>query len=358
MKRILIISLTVLLVLLIGTGTYIYTVINRMLNQIEETDGLVDEQGVPVTTHEDKGISPEAPNQEETGIVNILLIGMDRRLKTDAAHSDSMMIASIDKKKKTIKITSLMRDMYVPIPGKKDNRINTSFMWGGPALAVKTVNTNFNMNIEDYVAVDFYSLEEVIELVGGVPIEIKSKEIKRINEYIYEVNTLSGDPPSKDYITEPGLQTLNGRQAVAYCRVRHVGRDDFERTERQRRVLNELFKKGKSLGIAKAPELISTILKHVETSLDRSKILDLSLAMLGFNLPELEQFRIPADDAYTDEWVSDDMLVLKPDIEKNTKLLHEFIYGKKDEPDETETNRDTQNQDSQVADDSGDAEVE
>ena len=325
MKKFLIIILSVLLIILAGTGFYI----NSILDQVGKTAIIDKDTGEIVDTPEEKGISSNAPTIKETGIINILLMGNDRRSKEETGHSDSMMIASIDKKQKVVKITSLMRDMYVPIPGKKDNRINTAYLYGGPALSIKTVNTNFNMNIEDYISVDFFALEEIINQVGGVPIDIKKSEIKVINQYINNLNNISDGTEKADRITSSGLQTLTGRQAVAYSRVRYVGRDDFERTERQRKVLNEIFKAGKAISITKVPDLIGTFLPNVETSLSKAEILDIAIAMLGFNTQDIEQFRIPTDSTYKDEWVGE-MLVLKPDIEANKKLLHEFIFGAND----------------------------
>jgi LCP family protein required for cell wall assembly len=220
-----------------------------------------------------------------------------------------------------------MRDMYVPIPGRKDNRLNTAFGFGGPALAIKTINTNFNMNITDYISVDFFAMEGIIDLLGGIPIDVKRAEVSAINQYIDDLNKLCRDKTKAPHVSNAGLQTLSGRQAVAYARIRFVGRDDFERTERQRTILNEIFKQGKSISLTKVPELVNTVLPNVETSLSTREIVEMAIAMLGFTRPEIEQFRIPADLTYRDEWVSDTMLVLKPDIQKNKELLHEFIYG-------------------------------
>jgi LCP family protein required for cell wall assembly len=324
-KKAVIAVLTILLIGLTGAAGYIY----RMLDLVQESPLIDPDSGKPIS-HEPNarkkslGISDKAP-AGSTGVVNILLLGLDKRSKNEPGHSDAIMIASIDKINKNIKLTSLMRDMYVPIPGKKDNRINTAYFMGGPALAIKTINTNFNMNIEDYAVVDFFALENIINKVGGISIDIKKNEIKYINQYIDELNKISRDGIWAAHITNPGMQTLNGRQAVAYTRVRYVGRDDFERTERQRRVMNELYKQGMSLGITKLPDLAATILPGIETSLTKKEIINLAVAVLGFGKKDIEQFRIPVDGSFRDEYVGN-MLVLMPDLEENTRLLHEFIY--------------------------------
>lgn len=219
-----------------------------------------------------------------------------------------------------------MRDMYVSIPGRKDDKLNTAYFYGGPGLAIKTVNSDFKMNIEDYVAVDFFTFEKIIDFVGGVPINVKKAELKRLNLYIDELNEISDGEYIAPYVTTGGLHTLSGRQALAYCRIRHVGRDDFERTERQRKVLQELYTAGKSMSIDKILGFADILLPSVKTSLSKKEIIDLIVTVMGLDISELEQFRLPVDGLYVDKKIrGQDVLV--PDLEKNVQLLHEFIYG-------------------------------
>jgi LCP family protein required for cell wall assembly len=335
MRKVLITTLIILLAALVGAGAYVYNLLDMMPeSSFVDEDGTNIKDKSPEQQKEALGISEDTKTQEDTGVTNILLFGLDNRSENEKGHSDTIMIASIDRKNKSVKLTSLLRDMYVPIPGKKDNRINTAYFMGGPALAIKTVNSNFDMNIEDYVTVDFHAMELIIDLVGGIEIDIPQNEIKVINQYIDELNKISRDGSKTNRITKSGLQTLDGRQAVAYARNRYVGRDDFDRTARQRKVMSELFKKGMSISITKIPDLVTTVLPNVTTSLDKTEIIELAVTVLGFGKADIEQFRIPTDDGYTDEWVSDNMLVLKPKIEYNTKLLHEFIYGTEDGPED------------------------
>lgn len=322
MKKFIKIMLIIILVALLGSAGYIYT----LLDSIKEAGLVNPDTGKPIKDPSELGIGPSAPDSSETGVINIMLFGTDNRNKNQKSRSDAMMIASIDKNNKTVKITSLMRDMYVPIPGQQDNRINTAYIYGGPSLSIKTVNLLFNMDITDYISVDFFSLEMIIDEVGGVPIEVKKREVKEINKLARELDQIINDGTSTPPLTEAGLQVLSGRQAVSYSRIRSVGRDDFERTERQRRVLNELFKKGKSLPLTKVPGLVSKLLPEVETSLTKTEIVDLAVAMIGFSTSDIEQFRLPADGHYKDETIRK-MRVLNPNIEKNKELLHEFIYG-------------------------------
>jgi LCP family protein required for cell wall assembly len=317
MKKFFITALSILLVLLIGTATYIYI----LLEQIE---------GEPLTDYpnpepEELGISESAPKTSETGVTNILLFGLDARSQKEASRSDTIMIATIDKKNQAIKLTSLMRDMYIPIPGRDSNRINTAYAFGGPALAIKTVNTTFNLDIRYYATVNFFALEKVIDQVGGVSIDVKSKEIKYINQCINELNRLNKKTPSVSLLTNAGRQTLNGRQAVAYARIRKVGNSDYERTQRQRTLLVELFKKVKTVNPLKLPGVVAAILPHVETNVPKTEIISLGTAVLGFKNKDIQQYRLPVDGTFKPQRIRG-MDVLVPDIEKNTELLHNFLY--------------------------------
>lgn len=276
-------------------------------------------------SNEELGITTPIPEEESKGIVNIAFFGLDRRNPNINTRSDSIMVVSIDSKTEKIKITSLMRDMYVPVEGHGKTKITHAYAYGGAALAVKTINSNFGLDIRDYVTVDFFGLQKLIDKVGGVQIDVKKNEVNYVNGGVREVSAIEKDNNPK-YISGPGLQTLDGRQAVAYSRIRYVGHADYERTERQRRVLNQLFKKIKSQGAAKLPGTISSMLSYVETSLSNGEIMDLAMKTIKFNTTDLEENRLPIDGLFKSQKI-DGMAVLVPDIEANKKKLHEFIYG-------------------------------
>lgn len=260
---------------------------------------------------------------KNSGIINIVFFGLDTRSPNKNSRSDTIMLVSIDEKKQKIKVTSLMRDMYIPIPGKGKNRINAAYSFGGPSLALKTINTNFGLDIRDYVTVDFFGLEKLIDVIGGVNINVSDAEAKEINSYLDEINNITGKkvPPIKC-----GTQILNGRQAVAYCRIRYVGHADFERTERQRRVLNELLRKIKQNGITRLPKTISTILPYVRTNLSVGEVLKLGIKGINLKTDNIEQYRLPVDGTYKSQKING-MDVLVPNIDENKKKLYEFVYG-------------------------------
>ncbi|EYE89474.1 transcriptional regulator [Fervidicella metallireducens AeB] len=274
-------------------------------------------------SNEELGIVPEGKIDKE--IYNIALFGLDARNPDVSSRSDSIIVASVNRKAKNIKITSFMRDLYIPIPGHGENRINAAYAIDGAKLAVKTINQNFNLDIRDYITVNFEGLEKLVDAIGGVEIYVKKAEIPVLNKYLSELNKLQGNTVAD--IKKEGLQILNGRQAVAYSRIRYVGNGDYERTERQRRVLNQIYIKIKAQGMSKLPETISKVFPYVETSLSNTQILTLVTDIMGFNLTELEEYRIPVDKTFTPKKIKG-MAVLVPDIPKNKELLHKFIYEK------------------------------
>lgn len=316
-KRIIIVLILFVSVLLFGGVFYVYSILNKISTNKEE---------MPRTDAE-LGITPSPPKvqteekvevREKNNILNIVLFGLDRRNPDEDSRSDSIMIISIDNKNQKIKVTSLMRDMYVPIEGHEQTKLNSAYAYGSAPLAIKTINSNFGTDIRNYVTVDFFGFEKVIDRVGGVDINISDSEASEINTSL-AVPNVNG-----------GLQTLDGRQAIAYCRIRHVGNNDYERTERQRRVLNELFKKIKAQGILNLPGTISTMLPYVETSLSKGEIIDIAMKVISFNTNSIDQFRLPVD-GFFESTYRDARSVLVPDMEQNKNKLHEFIYGSLDQ---------------------------
>lgn len=262
-----------------------------------------------------------AEYEEEQGIINILLIGLDGRKNETYSNTDSIILATIDTNNKRVKLTSFMRDMYVPIPGRKDNRINSAFAAGGPELLLKTINNDFGLNLQYYASINFGAFQELVEKLGGVEVDVKEKEIKEINKYIMEVNGSNGT-----LLTTPGFQTLNGQQALSYCRIRHVGNNDYERTERQRRVLTELIKKAKKTSIVKLPELFTAVLPYVKTNLQTTRIMNLAYTVYRFGNIPVDNMRIPYDGTFEGRKIRG-MDVLVPDLEKNAAMLDRFIFS-------------------------------
>ncbi|MBO5872688.1 MAG: LCP family protein, partial [Clostridia bacterium] len=232
------------------------------------------------------------------GIINIALFGIDsRKVGSFKGLSDSIMILSLNTDTGKINIISVMRDSLVEIPGKKVNKINSAYNAGGPALAIKTLNQNFGLDIKEYATVNFFGMADIIDAVGGIEVDVQKNEIHAVggaNQCILEQAYHLGVEP--DYIEKEGLQTLNGMQAVGWARIRKVSTaegvsDDYGRTDRQRYVMEQLLNKALSMSVKDYPALIKALLPHMETSLSYSEIIKLA-GMFTKNIT-FEQTRVP-----------------------------------------------------------------
>jgi LCP family protein required for cell wall assembly len=269
------------------------------------------------------GISEAAKAKDDKDIVNIAFFGLDRRDPKEPSRSDSIMILSVDKKHKKIKMNSIMRDTYVKVNGHGETKINHAFAYGQAQLAVRTLNENFDMNIRDFVAVDFYKLENIIDTLGGVEINVKPEEVKLINKYMGKIAKIENKQVID--VTEAGKQVLNGMQAVSYSRIRHTAGGDFERTERQRTVLTALFNKIQGGGVAQLSSNVSKLLPFVETSMNSMDIVALGTSTLASGTTKLEQERFPID-GYCKGAIINKVWYLKADLEATTNQLHKYIY--------------------------------
>ena len=268
------------------------------------------------------GTSGEADAWED--IFNILVVGCDTRKKGGAGRSDAMILFSVNEATKKIHMTSIMRDSYVSIPGRSNNRINAAYAFGGGKLLLDTVEANFDVDVEKYVAFDFYSFVDIVDSIGGIDIEVTEAEIPVLNGYVKELNKLNGRPEGTYYVTESGMQHLNGTQALGYSRIRYVGDGDFERTSRQRTVIAKVFEKAKTLNLLELNDLLNTFLPQVKTNLTQEEILSLMLKALDYLQYDLESLRLPVDGSYQYMRVSG-MSVLGIDLEKNRTALKEFV---------------------------------
>jgi polyisoprenyl-teichoic acid--peptidoglycan teichoic acid transferase len=259
-----------------------------------------------------------------TDITNILLLGTDSRdPESDAGGSDTIIILTLDKVHNKLKLTSIMRDSLVTIDGRGEQKLTHAHAYGGALLTLKTINKNYDLNIMDYVQINFFGFEKVIDYLGGVPIDITESEIPVANTYIKQMSKIEKKSPT--LITSPGLQTLNGIQAVAYARIRYVGNADFKRTERQRTILSALFNKLSKTNPIDIPAMLDIIAPSIETSLKTDTILNNATYILLHKMTTLEQQRVPYDGLYKNAVVDRRDVVLW-DKEPTIARLHKFIF--------------------------------
>lgn len=249
-------------------------------------------------SEDDLGIE-EVKLELPDGITNIALFGIDSRSSGFKGLSDSIMIITIDADHNDIKLTSILRDSLVKVEGYGHQKINAAYNLGGAQLAVKTLNQTFDLNIRDYATVDFVSMADIIDFVGGVEAELTKTEVEMANGLIKAMHKQRGTDP--DYLEEPGVQTLSGIQAVAFSRIRKTATikgtyDDTGRTERQRLVMQQLFERALSMDISKYPAMIRTLLPCMQTSLSYGEIFELAGILTSEGLT-FKEAKIPATEA-------------------------------------------------------------
>lgn len=263
--------------------------------------------------------------------LNVLLMGTDSRdVNAKTGRTDVMIIASVNLKTGEIKLSSLARDLYVPIPnGVGENRINAAHAFGGPELALKTVNQNFEMNIQDYALVNFAGMASIVDAVGGVDIELVGEEWFWINYGVALGEDYEGFAKSdaRRLLTEEDMDTvvhLDGLQAVAYARIRKMD-NDLQRASRQRILLQAIMEKA----MASKSTLVNvalSMLPYVNTNMTPNRIMQLVLQFLAADSFSFTEMSIPVEGTYRNETVNE-MQVITLDQAQNNQALHNFIYG-------------------------------
>ena len=263
-------------------------------------------------------------------VSNVLLIGTDSRdLSQERGRSDSMILASINKKTRELTLTSFLRDSYVYIDDEYGyGKLNAAYSYGGAGLLMDTIESNYGVRIDDYILISFAACANVIDAVGGVKLDLTDEEADAVNEIlISEVNELMGDDRNDDLLDCGGKQKLDGKQALSYSRIRYVGNADFERASRQRTVMTQVLKKAAVNPVAMA-RIFVTALPELSTNLSVGKsygyTLRAPILLIGY---QLKTQQIPADDTFYGDDV-DGESVLRVDCDANRQVLKDTIYRK------------------------------
>ena len=292
-----------------------------------------------------KQLAEKGEKISNSEVMNILLIGEDLRdtQNETAGNTDVMMIISVNTKDKTITMTSIMRDCYVNFQDANgwwySTRINAAYWHGGVELTQKTIEDYMGIQIDRYVLVNFKVFIDIVDTLGGLDLKVTDEEAngypdadpngdntRGMQNPLDEQNKFLGNKKGTDYIKKGGKLHLNGNQALAYARLRHVGNADYERTERQRKVIKQMIKKSRSLSLVEMDKLANKIFPQIKTNVTKTELAQLLLDMLDYRNYELQEMRVPADNTFTNQVISG-MDVLSVDFNANAQLFKELVYG-------------------------------
>ena len=322
-KKILFILEIVVLLLFIG-GLFVYGQISAKLDKIDiqETD-LADQD---IVTND------QAPQM--TGYTTYALFGLDHRSKNEklnTENSDTIIIASINNDTKAVKLVSVYRDTLLNVKDDTYSKANSAYALGGPTNAVSMLNTNLDLNITDYVAIDFNALVTVVDCLGGLDIPLSYAEIVHMNNYCVETSEETGksytpvelpDPKPEDEEAIVDTYHLNGVQATSYCRIRYTASLDMGRTERQRRVIQMIVDKAKKAGLSTIFDIMDQVFPMVKISVSKTEILKMIPAMIGYSIDETTGF--PNDYKFAQVKGS---VIVPTTLESNVLKIHQFLYG-------------------------------
>ena len=273
--------------------------------------------------------------QEVKGITNVLLIGVDARDLDEPCRSDSMIIATIDNNNKKVKLTSLFRDTLVDIPGHGEAKLNAAYMLGGPELLMKTVKETYNVSIDKYIIINFWGFETIVDYIGGIEVDVKDYQLEELNKYIGE-STGGNDCP----VEKAGIQTLNGKQALSYARIRYNVGDEYERTDRQREVIFKVIEKLQNTKPSKYLGIMNTMLEYIKTNIDPLEALNMAYTIYKLPSLDVEQLQIPLVALSETRNYKELGSVFLMDRLQNASILYNFIYENK-YPNEEEFNYDS-----------------
>ncbi|MGN1457320.1 MAG: LCP family protein [Acutalibacteraceae bacterium] len=289
------------------------------------------------------GDSPDTASIEsQTGelrsspdVQNIMLFGADNHAEDENGRSDSMILLSIDKKHHKLKQTSFLRDLYLTIPGYNEDRLNAAYSYGGAALAVETIEYNFGIKIDNYAMVDFSNFTAIIDAMGGIDLELTADEIDYINwqcwknkqvETRHELNVDDYTFYENDNGDEVAKVHLNGRQALWYARDRDSAGSDFDRTSRQRIVINTIFAQLKSSNPFTLMRVVYEIAPLITTDMSKENVISLGMGLISYLGYEREELSIPGSDNFSNTWVGDAQVLTIDDMDYEKERLYQFVF--------------------------------
>ena len=309
--------LIVLLIIIIGIVIAGYLFINSKLSMLQTET--IDTTAVGI----DSGVA-----ESLQGYRNIALLGIDSRADdySPGNRSDCIIIASLNEKTNEVKLTSVYRDTYVYVEengNKKLDKITHAYAYGGAQNTLKSLNEALDLNITEYVTVNFDAVIAAVDALGGITINIDSSELKYINDYIDATSSSSG--VSSSHITRTGSQELDGVQAVAYSRIRYTAGGDYKRTERMRDVISAMLAKAKTLSLGQLNSFANTILPRISTNITSGEILGLIPSLATINVSDSQGWPYEVKGITLNAWYG-----VPVTLESNVVELHKELFGQED----------------------------
>ena len=315
-QKVLLCLACVLLLLFASASIYALAKWSKIDRQEIKADDLIINQEVMVEKNADIDLGD--------GYTNVALFGVDSRDGNlgEGNRTDCIIVASLNNETKEIKMVSVYRDTLLDLSEGTYQKCNAAYSYGGPVMAINMLNMNLDLDIEDYVTVDFGAIADAIDLLGGVEIDLKEEEIAPLNKYINETARSAGKKANR--VDHSGLQLLDGSQATTYARIRSTAGGDFTRTERQRLVIEKMFEKALKADLGTINEIIDKVFPQVSTSFTLQEILMYASAYSDYTLGENMGFPI---DKTTDTLSGLGSIVIPQDLTSNVTKLHEFLFG-------------------------------
>lgn len=321
-RRIMLFTLEILVLLIMLGVLYVVVQSDKIeKSAINESDIHINE-GLGMNA-ENADANADEDSTHMTGYKNIALFGVDSRDDNlgKGTRTDTIMIASLNEETGDVKLISIFRDTYLNIGNDTYNKANAAYSAGGPEQAINMLNMNLDLDIVDYVTVDFSALVDTIDALGGIPIDVQEDEIEHLNNYQIGTSEVTGDKIIN--VTSTGLQTLNGLQAVSYCRIRYTAGDDFKRAERQRNVLMEVAKKAKTADIGTLNSIINQVFPKIKTSFTTTEMIAYAADAAKYNITDSTGFPMERVTGIMGKAGSS---VVAADLATNVKTLHELMF--------------------------------
>lgn len=325
--KIFIIIFSIILIIAIGIAIYLYSKLSKInYEEIDKSDLAVNEELYDIVKD---NVDSQLSEKEFNDVVNFVLFGSDSRdvNSMEAGRSDTIIIVSINPKNKSIKLISIPRDTYVTVPGYGKTKINHAYAYGKEQLSIKTINTNFEMNLTEYATIDFSGLVNIINDIGGIELTITDEEMNYINAgAVYGAQYTGNTVPN---LTHSGKVLLSGEQALAHSRNRKVG-NDFTRASRQRDVIEALINKISDMDINQILSLSDEFLKEIKTNINVTNYVGLLTSILANKneyLNNITSVQVPSSEYASGEMING-IYYFVSDIEKAKQDMYKIIYEK------------------------------